>query len=172
MNQPQPMVRIVINAAMLGGASAEDTSVRGAVLVALVDSLKRAGRPVEVWVAFHSEACRGKGHCTYMVPVLKAGQPLSIPRLDFAIGHAASFRRLCFAVRETEAMATVRAMEIFANGYGRTADLPSHIKAFADVYFESISRDPLAHKLADPKRAAEWLADTLRGLGVELTGAR
>ena len=108
-----------------------------------------------------------------LVPVLSAGQPLNLPVLSFALGHAASLRRLAFRAWEQESADFAGRFGIGYNyGYPRT--LPDAVKAeYGDVAFDRMTAGGLedSDKWRTPEGAASWVIETLERLGIEVEKA-
>jgi hypothetical protein len=101
---PQETLRLTVNMAFLGGVSTRTVETRGAAVAALIQCLEFVNKRVEVNVILTSSADMGRGEMSSQtIRVKDAEQPLDLDRLAFAVMHASSFRRLGFAIRETDA---------------------------------------------------------------------
>jgi hypothetical protein len=95
-----PVVRLAFNCSSSSSVTAEKLARRGIVAAAAIDVLESAGRRVEV-LLLHGETYFGGEKEYHSVTRLKdAGQPLDIDKVAFALGHAATLRRIGFAVAE------------------------------------------------------------------------
>jgi len=98
-------VRLIVPVGYLAAVSANTAVKRGAAILALVDLLKRAGHPCEIWATSfadptHTRTARFFG----AIRVQRADQPIDVGQLAFALAHPSTFRRLMFAIREQTTM--------------------------------------------------------------------
>lgn len=93
-------VRIAINLWNSSATGKEIFEYRGAIAIALADSLSRAGMNVEIIaVNLHANESRTVYGCTTF-PVKRAHEPLDIAAIAFWICHPAALRRLCFGAMD------------------------------------------------------------------------
>jgi hypothetical protein len=86
-------VTIVADVCVSAGISKETIYVRGAAIAALVAAPEFAGRPCDVIVAANT-----KDRAEVRAVVKRAGEPLQLDALAFALAHPAMLRRLIFGV--------------------------------------------------------------------------
>ena len=159
--QPDAVVRIVIN----GGASAVvDADVivqRGVMIAALVDTLMKLNRGVEVWWAWTAKG-RDGDMLTQLVKIKDVDEPLDVDDLLFVTASPSMLRRFGFALAELESWTVKDSIGVGGDGlceagYGRPADitrdqLADAIGGTVHVVFGKVSAgedysDPAAHVL-------------------------
>ncbi len=151
----QKVIKLVFNACTSGGVRADIMKTKGAVVAALVQSLELCEVRVQVVLAFNSD-----NHLV-TVNLKDASQPLDIDRLTFALAHPAAFRRLGFAVLETN----YDFMSKHDSSYGRVMEVPDDLQG--DIYIAgSHLYDP---SYADPAVASAWVVEQLRGQGITIS---
>jgi hypothetical protein len=162
-------VRLLCSGAYSSGV---DTSVivqRGAAMIALVDAVRRAGRPVEVWLDYRFRHRRDVDETlSYQVPIMRAGQPISPGILQFAIAHPASLRRVCFAAMEGETDALRQKFRI-----GGTYATPAQRHEVPgldswDFYLDSATYGMGEHQWKTTDGAVRWILERLADFGVAL----
>lgn len=122
--RPSPVVRIGIDNTAAAGIAGERMEAVGRNCLVVLESLRMAGIPAEVWVCgtIGSGYERGKAAGEFYdlrIKVQEAGRPLDISRLAFWVAHPASLRRLKFALEETEDKSTRETFGITPHGgYG------------------------------------------------------
>jgi len=82
--------------------SQEEVIARGAVLCGLIEAFNMMGFELEIWVekTVASSSVR-KGFASVLVPVSRAGDPLDIDQIMFAVGHPDFNRRIIWSYMET-----------------------------------------------------------------------
>ena len=156
------LIHIVINCSVSGGVNCDAIIRRGAMIVALIELLEYAGKKVTVSMigVFGSNRDKDKyeGY-SYQVTLRRAGMPLDVPFLMFAVAHPASFRRLGFrlAERHRDVMREIGAC------YGHPVNVPKDKQG--DIYFPCVhlSRDLEAYK--EPE---QFILDTLKTHGIDV----
>lgn len=121
----RPVLTLVSDFACNAGVGGNAITNRAAVVAAIVDSVEASGFACHV-VAF--EASRG-GDCVQLcaATVKESDQSADIGRLAFALGHAAMFRRLCWATITEDSW-------IEGLGYGLGTALALDFTSVPDVY--------------------------------------
>jgi hypothetical protein len=107
-----PVISIVACCWYNSGVTPKQVLNRGAALLSIVDSLENAGYSVELSLAGRSDAGGQQFHVS--VDYKRAGEALDIDRAAFALLHAATLRRLAFAVMEQDH----RLENAYGYGYG------------------------------------------------------
>ncbi len=149
------IVTIVYNNCVSAGLSAETLMLRGAIALALVDSLESCGFRCEVQIG---SGCRQRGahpqHETF-VTLKRPEEPLNIDTLSFWLVHPSTFRRMIFSIWE--------------NCWTETCDFPGLGQPSGvvedrqgDIY---LCEAHLAH--VNDKTAVPFLKTTLEKFGVE-----
>ena len=93
---------LLVDASMAWHNSQDQVIARGAVLCALIESFNLMGYQLEIWVekTVASTSVR-KGFASVLVPVSKAGDPLDIDQIMFAVGHPDFNRRILWSYMES-----------------------------------------------------------------------
>lgn len=152
--QPDAVVRIMLNGSASAAVKTHVLVQRGIVVAALVDTLQKLGRGVEVWWTCQSSR-RGARHAN-AVMVKSVDEPLDVDDLLFVAANPAMLRRFGFALWECESPET-RTAHDFGLGYGKPTDLTRdewstvvdgtvHV-AFGSVHANDDYSDPVAHVL-------------------------
>lgn len=127
---------LLVDASMAWSNSHEEVIARGATLCAMVEAFNMMGFQLDIWVettvaALHAKH-RGKSLATALVPISRAGDPLDIDQIMFAIGHPDFNRRIIWAYME----GVEDYREIFGyqtgGGYGLTRQ-GAHMNDFVDA---------------------------------------
>lgn len=93
---------LLVDASMAWHNTQEEVIARGAVLCGLVEAFSMLGFQLEVWVEKTiASAATSKTFGTVLVPVSKAGDPLDIDQIMFAVGHPDFNRRIIWAYMES-----------------------------------------------------------------------
>ena len=155
------LIHIVINCSVSAGVDCEAIIKRGAMIVALIELLEYAGKKVTVSMigvfGSTSDKDQYEGY-SYQVTIKRAGMPLDVPFLLFAIAHPASFRRLGFrlAERHQDVMNEIGAF------YGHPINVPKDKQG--DIYFPCVHLDRDLAAYRDPEK---FILDTLKANGIE-----
>lgn len=96
---PTLVTSIVVNMSANFNVPASEFVNLGAAFASVINDLEEAGRRVELMVVHASRVQNSKEVC-HGWWVKRAGDPLDLDQLAFAIAHPASFRRIGFAMRE------------------------------------------------------------------------
>lgn len=163
------VVKIWANMAASCGVSTETIFCRGAAVVALVDALEKLGYSCEIVVA-SAIAGRWRGDedvLQYDVCVRKAGEPLDLDRLAFALANAAWLRRLVFSAKEQEDEGIRRRFGI-PGGYGYPTEGRGNTSEERGIEVPSLRLG--THHWETQEAAAEWvLAAAAKVLGRPVT---
>ncbi len=89
---------LVVDVCANGGTRAENMSNWGVAVAHYIKQLELDGTRCDVWAAI-SHQLRGARQ-TFSVCIKRAGQPLDLAVMSFAIGHPAMLRRIGFAAME------------------------------------------------------------------------
>lgn len=94
----RPVLTLVSNMAVNCGVDAAAISNHASVVAALIDQIEEAGYACEVLSTATTKSGYGNGSKSVAttVRVKQSNQPVDLPRLSFALGHAAFYRRLVF----------------------------------------------------------------------------
>lgn len=94
----RPVLTLVSNMAVNCGVDANAISNHASVVAALIDQIEDAGFACEVLSCATTRAGYGKGSKSVATTcrVKQSNQPVDLPRLAFALGHASFYRRLIF----------------------------------------------------------------------------
>jgi len=118
-------VQIRVSGGYNCGVAAQQATLRGIAIAAIVDLLESKGIrcTVVVWVRIQGN---GDGYLDMYQEIKSASQPLNLDALVFALGQPPYFRRLIFGLMETFPKEVIRAFNIYAGGgYGHTIDIPN-----------------------------------------------
>lgn len=102
------IINLGINISQSGGTTARSRFLYGCMIMSLIDLLERSGRRVELTI-FNGNRQSWNGrtdiasraYINQSVKLKTAGERLNLSILAFAVGNAATQRRLCWSVRET-----------------------------------------------------------------------
>jgi hypothetical protein len=119
--RPSPVVRIGIDMCTPGGVSAERVFRVGRQVITLVESLRLAGVPAEIW------ACKGLQSSIYpgitpldiRVRIQEPSRPIDTSRIAYWGGHPAANRRTLWAVQEQYPELRGKFGFFHGSGYGR-----------------------------------------------------
>lgn len=94
----RPVLTLVSNMAVNCGVDAAAISNHASVVAALIDQIEEAGYACEVLSTATTKSGFGKGGKSVATTcrVKQSNQPVDLPRLSFALGHASFYRRLVF----------------------------------------------------------------------------
>lgn len=92
---------LLVDASMAWYNKQEEIIERGAVLCGLVEAFAMMGYQLEVWVEKTVANERRTGFASVLVPISRAGDPLDIDQIMFAIGHPDFNRRIIWSYMET-----------------------------------------------------------------------
>ncbi len=160
--QPDAVVRIVINGAASAIVDSETIVQRGVMIAALVDTLMKLNRGVEVWWAWTTEGRDYADVLTQLVKIKDVDEPLDVDDLLFVTASPSMLRRFGFALAELESRPVKKAIGVGGDGlseagYGRPADITRdqladaiggtvHV-AFGKLHANDDYSDPVAHVL-------------------------
>lgn len=100
IKRPSPVVRIGVDKAIANDVSKDRIHNMGRNVLTLVESLRLAGIPTEIWVC---QAVGGGGDVMDVrVCVQEPGRPIDISRLAYWVAHPGALRRTIFALEELE----------------------------------------------------------------------
>lgn len=159
--QPDAVVRIVINGAASALIDGETIVQRGVLIAALVDTLMKLNRGVEVWWSWTTKG-RDDDVLTQLVKIKHVDEPLDVNDLLFVTASPSMLRRFGFALAELESRPVKNAIGVggdglYDAGYGRPSDItrdqladaiggPVHV-AFGKLAATDDYSDPVAHVL-------------------------
>lgn len=145
------VVKIVVNAAASSGVTPEVLFLRGACVVALADSLERAGRRVEIHLVMNSSGAE------YRVLIKRADQPVQLDQLAFSIASPAAFRRVGFAVMERWP-SEVQSQVGYSYGMPHTSEMQG------DIILPSAGYSDI--QWSNEANAIKWVIDNLKEQGI------
>jgi len=122
----RPIVRVLVPRNGSSTYSAKDFLNYGAAILSYIEGLENAGFRVEVTVGFSSTYRLGACDEHLMTVLVKRAEDhLEMDRMAFVLTHAAFFRRIAFAVKES----TVGIADQLGSGYGRPRPMVPDIDA-------------------------------------------
>jgi hypothetical protein len=99
----RPIVRLVICRNGSAAYEASEFMAYGAAVLSYVEGLENAGFRCEIEMAFCGQYKNGACSKHYLGVIIKrAEEPIEFDKLAFCLTHVAMFRRICFAVKESE----------------------------------------------------------------------
>lgn len=159
------VTKVVMDYATSAGVSSDVMTRRGIAALVLCDVLERYGFPVEFWGV--CGLARGSACMDYAVKLKGAGEWFDLKSLSFSIAHPAVFRRLTFAIMESENAEARRAMGVNTRGgYGSLREHP--MCAEADVKVPNLMLGSTA-AFASDANAVKWIRETLEKIGVTVS---
>jgi len=155
----RPLV-LVVNRGALGFIGADVIDRRGVAVAALAILLERAGRACEIRMVYR--AAKQGQHISESVLLKRAGEPLNLDVLTFALAHPATHRRLAFGSREGRSNDLLQALQVhpYGKGYGASIDMPESERG--DVYVGCMAG---GEQWSSVESATAWLRDTLKQQG-------
>lgn len=154
------IVRISVNCVTSGSVKAATIFRRGAVIVALVDAIERAGHLAEI--TFRADSRHGGGKTVAIAAVAKrAGEPMNIARCAFILGHPAMDRRMTFSVSET--CPDARDLGFYYDGgFGNPMSTPKQFQG--EIHFDQMEGGESAWQTEES--AEKFALNELRKLGL------
>lgn len=148
--RPSQVVRIGVDKAISSGIAASRIEAMGRNILMMVESLRLAGIPAEVWVC---QAVYGSGKTyDFGVCVQEPGRPVDVSVLAYWIGHPGALRRTIFAMEELEPAGIRREFGFTeSGGYG----MPKHNHAKDE--FDEWAPSPANHDSV----IEQWVQDVL-----------
>lgn len=159
-----PVVRIMLNGSASSGVPIDVIVKRGVMVAALVDTLVKLGRGVEVWWSWQSESTAGGHKIRHgsAVKIKSTDEPMDVDDLLFVSASPAMLRRFGFALSELESDETRKAHNFgdsgeYGYGYGQPCDFTreelaavvgGHVHvSFGKVHAHDDYSDPVKHVL-------------------------
>lgn len=132
--QARPIVRIWLNIGASVGVSETHLINRGVAILSHVDRLENEGKSVEVTLVYSAfrDKSGGDGLITKII-AKRAGEPLEIDRLAFALAHPAMVRRLMFRLLEQ-----APDLQYLSGNYGYPGDIKRTDIEPGVIYFPSL----------------------------------
>lgn len=158
---PGQIIRVVYNISASSGVDPSVILTRGSVAAALVQLLEFAGKPVELIARWDT---RSQWNGRFSITVKRAGQPLNMPEVAFALAHPSMLRRIMFAAMEHVDNDQVQMQMGCGGGYGMPDDTPE--AARGDIYIGRMLYPETTW--AQPATAEAWIIDQLKSFGVEV----
>lgn len=152
-------LKLYFNTTTSAGVDAKIMQAKGACIVALVDLLERAGNRVEVWIGSPNHAYKDAGKFIWEVLVKRAGEPMDVDKMAFAISHPSSFRRLFFSAYE----GNKKFIEACFSGYGKCVEAPKQLQG--DIYIPSSELGQAQWDNEDS--AVKWILKHLESQGIK-----
>ena len=158
------IIHLGINISQSGSTSARARFLYGCMILSLTDLLERSGRRVELTL-FNGNRGADGALINQSVKLKTAGERLNLSVLAFAIGNAATQRRLAWSVRETLS-ASVRVACRVGGSYGTPTP---------DWHTDGVTLLPGLGSIDDYAFGSEqtrtrWLQARLREQGIEWDG--
>lgn len=149
------ITRVVANLGASGALSTDTLAMRGAAVVALVNTLEQFGHRCVVDVV-HSV-----GHYEAWIRVKDASMPLSLDTIAFFVAHPASFRRIGFSLMEHESAQDRDAHGFYTGGgYGYPTDVDDR----GDIYLPSA----LSGTAWNERQTMDWILARLQEQGIKI----
>lgn len=131
------VVKILVNSTFSAGIKGTVVERRGAAILALADSLERAGRRVEITLAMPNGGGGATEGVEYRVIVKRASERLNLQSLAFAVAHPSMLRRLTFSAMEREQKADRDALGV-GGGYGSVVECFEVTEDENSIYFPGL----------------------------------
>lgn len=133
--RPVPVIRLIIERCVPYYIDAETMRATGASTLAVVEALRVAGVPSEIWASFSIASQRDRGETlSEQVLIQEAGYALDIDRLAYWVANPSAFRRLGFALFEQEPEDIRKMFSISSfGGYGSSLSNPPNADEFDEV---------------------------------------
>jgi hypothetical protein len=159
---PGRVLRVVYNFNASGAVSTDVIITRGAVAVALVQLLEHAGHSVELIA--REDSASGGWQSKVNIVIKRAGQPLNLSEVAFALAHPSMLRRFDFALYEVAPSHI--ASQYIHSGYGRPEETPEGPER-GDIYIGRMMYPET--QWSKPEHAEAWIIEQLKNQGVEVS---
>ena len=157
----RPIVRLLVSITASAGVDAETIENRGIAICSCIDQLESLGYQFEV-IAYDGLAT-SENIGEWFITIKRAGAPLDVDVMAFALAHPAMLRRFMFRAREqvTEFWPDI------SGGYGSIKEAkPEH----GQIYFPSLHMHE-AYKYDSRGEAVDYVARVIsEGAGIEYDG--
>lgn len=126
------VIKIGIERAVSAMTSVSDIEAVGASVLAVIENLRTAGIPAEVWCLFTvvptgDYSKRDQFNSTQIL-IQEAGRPVNLDVLAYWTVNASAFRRLVFSIEEHESPAFRKKMGyVPSGGYGAPSNVADHV---------------------------------------------
>lgn len=158
--RPSPVVKINVERCVHGGTPTSEIEATGASVLFVVEAMRTAGIPAEIWASFTIRSGGGFGGAddtiSAQVCIQRPGAPIDVDRLAYWLVHPGALRRTGFALWEHQPKRIRDKFRIKSHGgYGYPHQLPM----------------PEFDETAPAGRAAatDWMVDVLaRRVGITL----
>lgn len=160
------VIRLVVNLSVSGGITPNIIERRGGAVLALVNSLERAGKRCEVFVIIANApttTTKAELVSEFRVMVKAAHEKLNLPTLAFALVHPSMYRRFGFSAFERQDAAWRRAHRI-GGSYGSV--IAGGRDMNADVFLGQMHLSDMTWQ--SEAKAAEWVRESALAQGVEI----
>lgn len=148
---PGKIIRFVFSLEAHANCTPQTYMNRGALILALADALENGGYSCEI-IADSTANARGEIDA-HVITLKKAGEPIEIDRMAFAMAHVSMLRRLIFACNEQNPA-------FISNGYGSSVDAPKESQG--DIYFSCA----FTGSDVDDSKIVQWAKRQLAPLGI------
>lgn len=164
----QRAIRIGFSFVYSGGISHSAIMQRGAIITAIVDALRRAGRPVYVEALWINCSPNQEVRVVHAVPVTVPGQPLDMGRIAFAAACPMMLRRVGFAAMSKDG--SRRGVGYVGFGYPPRVgnQREAEIAKGYDLFFNSMHFNDT--QWSTPEGTAKWIVEKLAGMGIKVQG--
>ena len=125
----QKTLEFVVHLGANSGVSADRMIRKGTAILSLIDKLEDSGLSCHVQGITFAKG-RNKSVFYMEFPIKKAGVPMDIDRCAYTLVHPSLLRRIEFRAFEQEP----KCYQDFCNGYGRSSELPIHMR-IGKIYF-------------------------------------
>ena len=132
LRQGGKLIHICVNRSAASSVSSERITRRGLALLIAIETLMVLGYSLELSIMQSVKSKYEPEYFDIMIPVLHAGDPISMDSFAFLLMHPAVLRRLIFAAEETEDDRLRRSFG-FNNGYYGTPKDPL-VKPDCDLF--------------------------------------
>lgn len=143
----------------------EEIFKRGAAIIALVQTLTLMGLELEIWCDFTCDSRQERGErMVTLVRAHKAGDPLDMDKISYAVGHPSMLRRLWFAVMEGEDYQLKQRFGFYEyGGYGTPCGIHDGAEIVDASFTVSWGARTLTQIVESP---VQWILDQLELQGV------
>jgi hypothetical protein len=164
------IIHLGINISQSGKTTASARFKYGCMILSLIDLLERSGRRVELTLFNAVNGSPGNGKKAYIrqsVKLKTAGERLNLSVLAFAVGNAATQRRLAWSVRETLPSGVRDACNINKAGSYGYPDAGWHV---GDLILLPGLGSTDDYTFGSEQSRTRWLQARLREQGIEWDG--
>lgn len=151
------VVRLIVQINYIASVDADSAMRRGVAIAAVADALELAGLQCEIWAVdwtMAHNALRSEyapDYHRHAVLVKRAGEPMPIDRIAFAIGHPGFYRAISFALRK----------QIKGGSGGSSRSIPEGMREPGELVIPLLTPEQQRVYFESDTSAAEWAASTV-----------